>query len=147
MTREQCTARRRDKKRCEAQAIEGGSVCRKHGGSAPQVAIAARRKVLLEEMLAAGQAWEKTGGSHGGELNLRQLAALRRVGAAGNALETFEQAAELIRVLQHAARQPALFPDVRADFIRLARTRASLHGCDKVIREQLDRLARRLDVL
>src|SRR5690242_18758926 len=33
----QCTARRSDGQPCKAQAIRGGSVCRVHGGSAPQV--------------------------------------------------------------------------------------------------------------
>ena len=48
--RDQCTGHRRDGARCEAPAIEGGLVFRRHGGAAPQVAIAAEYR---EKKLAA----------------------------------------------------------------------------------------------
>ena len=41
-----CTAKRADGKPCRAQAIKGGSVCRTHGGAAPQVREAARARLL-----------------------------------------------------------------------------------------------------
>lgn len=38
----QCTAHRRDGQRCTQSPIRGGTVCRMHGGSAPQVQKSAR---------------------------------------------------------------------------------------------------------
>lgn len=42
-----CTAKRSNGMACKAQAISGARVCRVHGGSAPQVIEAARRRLLL----------------------------------------------------------------------------------------------------
>ncbi len=50
-----CTAHRQDGKNCKAQAIRGGSVCRVHGGSAPQVRQAATRRLLEALDPAAGE--------------------------------------------------------------------------------------------
>lgn len=44
--REKCTARRRDGQTCEAPAVPGALICRRHGGGAPQVKIAAQRRQL-----------------------------------------------------------------------------------------------------
>ena len=41
-----CTAKRSGGQPCKAYAINGGSVCRVHGGAAPQVLDAARRRLL-----------------------------------------------------------------------------------------------------
>ena len=41
-----CTARRTDGQPCKASAIKGATVCRVHGGSAPQVRAAAQRRLL-----------------------------------------------------------------------------------------------------
>jgi len=57
--RDRCSATRRDGEPCQAPAIEGGTVCRKHGGSAPQVAIAAKHVKLLEAAYVAHQEWEQ----------------------------------------------------------------------------------------
>lgn len=40
-----CNAHRTDGEPCRAPAIRGGTVCRVHGGSAPQVKEAARRRL------------------------------------------------------------------------------------------------------
>jgi len=45
---ERCTAHRTDGTPCGAWAIRGGYVCRMHGGSAPQVKAAARRRLWEE---------------------------------------------------------------------------------------------------
>lgn len=42
----QCTAHRKNGDRCKAPAIKGGTVCRVHGGAAPQVRDAARLRLL-----------------------------------------------------------------------------------------------------
>ena len=41
-----CTAHRRDGLRCKGAPIRGATVCRLHGGSAPQVRDAARKRIL-----------------------------------------------------------------------------------------------------
>jgi len=41
-----CSAKRTDGNPCKAPAIRGATVCRVHGGSAPQVKKAAARRVL-----------------------------------------------------------------------------------------------------
>jgi len=61
--RDQCTAHRRDGGQCLAPAVEGVLVCRRHGGSAPQVQIAARHFVLLEAHFIAVLEWEEARGT------------------------------------------------------------------------------------
>lgn len=56
--RERCGAKRRDGQPCQAPAIKGGTVCRRHGGSAPQVRFAARHRVLAEAAFAAWLGYE-----------------------------------------------------------------------------------------
>jgi hypothetical protein len=41
-----CTATNRQKKRCTQPAIKGGTVCRYHGGAAPQVKAKAMERLL-----------------------------------------------------------------------------------------------------
>ena len=48
-----CSAHRsRDGQPCQAWAVRGGSVCVAHGGAAPQVRLAAQRRLAIE-------AWER----------------------------------------------------------------------------------------
>lgn len=42
----QCKATTRQGNRCKTDAIRGATVCRMHGGSAPQVKAAAKRRLL-----------------------------------------------------------------------------------------------------
>lgn len=42
----QCSAHRKTGDRCKAFAVKGATVCRSHGGSAPQVKESARYRVL-----------------------------------------------------------------------------------------------------
>lgn len=49
----QCTATSRKGKRCRMPAIRGGTVCRMHGGSAPQVRAAANRRLALNTYINA----------------------------------------------------------------------------------------------
>lgn len=48
-----CTARRRNGEQCLNYAIKGATVCRMHGGSAPQVRAAAQTRILMASDLAA----------------------------------------------------------------------------------------------
>lgn len=55
-----CTARRSDGEPCRGWAIVGGTVCRAHGGAAPQVRAAARRRLLeADARRAVADAWER----------------------------------------------------------------------------------------
>jgi hypothetical protein len=54
-----CLAKRTNGEPCRAYAITGGTVCRAHGGAAPQVRAAAHRRIILSQITAgllAGQA-------------------------------------------------------------------------------------------
>ena len=53
--RADCTARRQDGKPCGSYAIRGGTVCRRHGGSAPQVRAAANRRLAAMALPAVGR--------------------------------------------------------------------------------------------
>src|SRR5689334_730684 len=43
--RRHCTAKTRSGRPCKGQPISGGNVCRMHGGAAPQVKLAAERRL------------------------------------------------------------------------------------------------------
>lgn len=47
MERPRCTATNRQGKRCGKEPIAGGTVCRMHGGAAPQVKLKAMERLLL----------------------------------------------------------------------------------------------------
>lgn len=49
---QRCTATTRSGKPCSGPAITGGTVCRMHGGSAPQVKAAARERLMALQPLA-----------------------------------------------------------------------------------------------
>jgi hypothetical protein len=61
--RDRCTARRRDGERCLAPAVEGALVCRRHGGSASQVLIKARHRLLMEASYFAQLEWQEAQGT------------------------------------------------------------------------------------
>jgi hypothetical protein len=53
MERERCNATRRDGEPCQAPAVKGATVCRRHGGAAPQVLRNAEFLNTLREARAA----------------------------------------------------------------------------------------------
>jgi hypothetical protein len=63
--RERCSAHCRDGQPCRAPAIEGSSVCRCHGGSAPQVQIKAKHRLLIEASHLAHLEWREALGTPG----------------------------------------------------------------------------------
>jgi hypothetical protein len=129
--RERCHARTRTGRQCKAKAIEGGFVCRVHGGSAPQVQLAARRRVLAERVFMAYADWQDVHDadhSLGQMCSLREADALGRIAIAERELEAHDADAELLAVLRAAVRQQrraGLDPGVRADLLEVARARCS----------------------
>ncbi len=61
---------------CKRTPIRGGSVCSMHGGAAPQVAAAAKRR--LQDQLARVACWELGLPGFGGQPDAEALAAARR---------------------------------------------------------------------
>lgn len=53
-----CRATRRDGTPCGAYAIRGGTVCRMHGGAAPQVKAAAARRLFDERLARHAARWD-----------------------------------------------------------------------------------------
>ena len=82
--RDRCTATRRDGQPCRAPAVAGHIVCRRHGGGAPQVKIAARHMRLLVARYTAHCEWEEARGTP------TEFDALCRALEAGRQVETFE---------------------------------------------------------
>jgi hypothetical protein len=104
--RQQCHAHRRDGNRCSAPAIPGGTVCRVHGGSAPQVQRAARRVVLMERLAAAVEAWQADPGIPG-QLTSRQIDLLGKAAIAERDLAEYERKLTVIRLLRTELRLQA----------------------------------------
>jgi hypothetical protein len=63
--RDQCTAHRRDGEECQAPAVPGMLVCRRHGGAAPQVLIKARHVELQAALHKAALAHQAAKGTPG----------------------------------------------------------------------------------
>lgn len=71
-----CSARsKRSGERCRRAPIVGGTVCTMHGGAAPQVRAAARRR--LQNQLARVACWELGLPGFGGQPDAEALAAAR----------------------------------------------------------------------
>lgn len=97
--RHRCEATRRDGQRCQAPAIAGGTVCRRHGGGAIQVRINARRIQLLEARYAAYEAWQAVRGTPA------EFDALCATSRADNAVWRYEVKLERLRELRDQLRQ------------------------------------------
>jgi hypothetical protein len=92
--RDRCGARRRDGEPCQAPAIPGGLVCRRHGGAAPQVAIRARHMELLLARYAAHLDFEAARGTP------REFDALCRALQAGREVTGYEVKMRLLAELK-----------------------------------------------
>lgn len=53
MQHERCSATRRDGERCQAPAVKGATVCRRHGGAAPRVKRNAEQREALRQLKAS----------------------------------------------------------------------------------------------
>ncbi len=67
---------KRSNQQCKRAPIVGGAVCRMHGGAAPQVAAAAKRR--RQDQLARVACWELGLPGFGGQPDAEALAAARR---------------------------------------------------------------------
>jgi hypothetical protein len=63
--RDRCSAHRRDGEECQAPAVPFTLVCRRHGGSSPQVKIAARHLELRAALYDAAMSHEEAKGGPG----------------------------------------------------------------------------------
>jgi hypothetical protein len=129
--RDRCTAHCGDGRPCPATAIKGGVVCLTHGGSAPQVQLAARRVVLMERVYDACVAWQAVHDPDrppGQMCSLQEADALGRIAIAERELKAHEADMNLIRVQRSAVRRPSLDPDVRRDLLEIARSRLEAMG-------------------
>ena len=61
--RDRCSAHRRDGEECQAPAVPFTLVCRRHGGSSPQVKIAARRLELQAALYDAAMGHQEAKGT------------------------------------------------------------------------------------
>jgi hypothetical protein len=97
MTRwdEPCGATTRTGRPCQAKAIPGGFVCRVHGGSAPQVRIAAGLRLREKAELDALLKWDET----------RSFNDLCKVAAAQRAVERYRAKLRLLAELRAKVRQ------------------------------------------
>lgn len=116
--RHRCEAHHGDGQPCQARAIPGGTVCEKHGGSAPQVRRAAGRNVLLERYAVA---WAEIGKHEQG--SERWYHAWDRFNAAEQALRQYEGDLELIAAMRAEVRDPSGDPEVVATLLAVARAR------------------------
>jgi hypothetical protein len=97
--RDRCTATRRDGRPCRAPAIAGGLVCRRHGGQAPQVQIAAKHHRLQLALWVANREFEEAAGTSG------RFDALCKYGQAARALSEYEAKLDYLAELRAELRK------------------------------------------
>jgi hypothetical protein len=108
--RDQCTAHRRDGEECQAPAVSGTLVCRRHGGAAPQVLIKARHVELQVALHGAALDHQAARGTPG------EFDALCAWSRAKNALDEYEaRLARLSELRAELRRRKAAPPAGTAD--------------------------------
>jgi hypothetical protein len=115
--RDPCSAHRSDGQPCQASAIPGGTVCPKHGGSAPQVRIKAGRMLRQERVLEAWREVEKQ--ERGSEPWYR---AWERLTAAERDLVQYESDLDLLALMKIEIVDPG-DPATTAWLLKVARDR------------------------
>jgi hypothetical protein len=127
--RERCHARTRTGDQCKAKAIEGGFVCRVHGGSAPQVAIAARRRVLTGRLFAAYETWRRVhdpGRPRGQWMSRAEVNAAGAIVFLERAIDQHDRDVQLIQLMRAEVADP--HPETTAMLLEIARERLSMTG-------------------
>ena len=102
--RDQCAATTRNGGRCQAPAIEGHYVCRRHGGGAPQVAMNAEYQQNLIRVYGVQREYEEAKGT------AREFDALCRALQAGRDLEAYQIKLRLLRELRAGLKQRKAVP-------------------------------------
>jgi hypothetical protein len=102
--RRQCEATTRDGERCQAPAIPGGSVCKRHGGTAAQVRILAALFLLYEARSEAADTLTAAMGTPG------ELQAMVAWSKADNAVKRAERIRELQAELRRRKRDAGQDP-------------------------------------
>ncbi len=123
--RDRCTAHRHDGQPCGAPAVPGTLVCRRHGGSAPQVRLAAERRLLEDRLFAAYLAWQQIHNKDhvpGQLLGQAEFDAMVAITDAERALEQFEDDLVLIALMKMEITDPTS-PEVRQELLQAARDR------------------------
>lgn len=104
--RDRCTATRRDGWPCQAPAVAGALVCRRHGGAAPQVLIAAKHFELQMRHFDASRQFEEAGGQAGVLAGTSQaFHALCKLLRAGEALDDYEARLRYLAYLRAEVRR------------------------------------------
>lgn len=121
---ERCHARTRTGHQCKAKAIEGGWVCRVHGGSALQVAIAAGRRVLTARLSAAYETWQQVHDpdrAPGQWMSRAEANALGVIAFLERQLEQHDRDVQLIQLMRAELADP--HPETKAMLLQMARER------------------------
>lgn len=124
----QCAGKsKQNQRRCENDAMPGGSVCRMHGGQAPQVRAAADRRVVLKEAFERGDrraTWEIMADTlHSADVLMLDA----RVRLVEGEAVTLEQLDRFLEALDRAQRFAKAFLDAGVDE-RQARAVETLTG-------------------
>lgn len=143
--RQRCHARTRGGRQCGNTAIEGGTVCRMHGGAAPQVIAAADRKVVEARVLSEVEALRlEIGARHPLDVLLDQIERLAAIAVLWEREGDFERAS---KAATDAGRLAKLALDAGVDErrVRLAESQGAemvqlLEGARSRIAADLDRL-------
>lgn len=115
--RDRCSAHRSDGQPCQASAIPGGTVCRKHGGAARQVQVKAGRVLRQERIFEAWQQVEQQ--ERGSE---RWYRAWDRLTAAERDLVQYESDLDLVALMKMELIDPTS-PETAAWLLEVARDR------------------------
>ncbi|MFI6349118.1 HGGxSTG domain-containing protein [Streptomyces sp. NPDC050560] len=141
-----CTARTRSGKRCRGRAVTGTTVCRMHGGSAPQVLAAVQRRRADGERRAALAEWGATFGEIGPAEDPAVVMARLIRQAAGHVSWLLERVQEteadaLVWGLSNEVhREGGEFPGVDTTYA------AEVNGWVRLYGEERDRLVRMIAV-
>lgn len=121
--RDECSATRRDGEACEAPAVPGLLVCRRHGGATLAAQIAGQRLQLQIRSCAATREWLEARGTPA------EYDALGRHGRALSELRYFEDRVAYLHRLSALTAELRATADPRDRLAALVRYRAETQAC------------------